>query len=64
MLKCAIIFLSLFNLPSGVLNQACKYLNSTDCADHGKCTRTGTCLCDLFFYGINCESCKYYTFQL
>ncbi len=64
MLKYVIFFLSLFDRPSGVLNQACRYLNSNDCTNHGKCTRTGTCLCDLFFYGINCESCKILTILL
>lgn len=34
----------------------CTYPNSLDCNNHGKCTRSGTCLCDLYYYGVKCEN--------
>ena len=34
----------------------CTYPNSLDCNNRGKCTKSGTCLCDLYYYGVKCEN--------
>ena len=51
-------FLIFLIFPCYVFNQVCTYQNSTGCNNHGKCTKSGTCLCDLYYYGVNCESCR------
>lgn len=44
----------LISLPKYTL--PCTYRSVSPCNGHGSCTRSGTCLCDLFYYGNECES--------
>lgn len=55
-MKTLIFFLSFFLSPCLISSSACSYNSSAGCNNHGVCTRTGTCLCDLYYYGVNCES--------
>lgn len=53
MLKFLLFLLLVFPKQSFIM--ACSYTNTTACNLQGKCTKSGTCLCDLFYYGDDCE---------